>query len=731
MPLKRCKRSKLSGILALLVVISISFAVLAALAALAALLPAVSADTDGIVTTGAAVNPGVIDINKYAKTSGIDLNSYLTTRVTLTANSVNVTEKVPVDVMHVIDRSESMDWYGDVIHNSNGTLTSGNYTKIDGFSIDSSISSFDVLLVRQNPDERYEYLQIRSPSGEQYDYYNQSSGITYVHSPSAERIVVSGSGVETGVWAAWACVCPSDKAPRDYKFAVQVQPERLDAAKDAAKTFVGLMSDQDQIGVVSFAFSEVYPYTIPTLDVSLTLLDEQAKRDSVNSTIDSLSAFGATPIGDGIQKAKVELTSTRSRDEAMKIMVLLSDGVNTVGSDPRAEAEEAAAENIKIFTVGFGEADRELLKDIADITGGKYYYTPSGSDLQEIYETISEDIIAISSRNHAYYVLTDNIKYAGNPTKKPYKIIGNTLMWGVRDLAPDKPWDVSFDVRPTRMGKDLPANEVPFSVVTYELGTTEETKKVSAGGCWILSPADSTKKATFGFVIQHKMNKESPEGELEYQDHATGMNLHSESINELSANSGNATVIKGDATVNGVSGYTFIVIAEDSGSGNMFMISITGPDNFSYQAGDILQGGYIMVHSGSSGFVEMPQDFVDVLGISLKVVNVSVPPRERFIGESVPVTGYAVLENTGSEANVSVKLCVDGYPLSRKKSSVPTVVEEDIPVSTTWIPMSSGKHSISIHVHGLKDDGTEFWTEAQGFPNTNKTDKKIYIKKVG
>ena len=339
----------------------------------------------------------------------------------------------------------------------------------------------------------------------------------------------------------------------------------------------------------------------------------------------------------------------------------------------------------------------------------------------------SEDILDTS----AYHVLSDDVEYAGNATIEANDTIGgNTLRWDIGDLASGTPWTVSFDVRPKRMGKDLPANEVPFSMAIYELETPEETKKVTAGGCWILSPANSTKKATFGFVVQHKKGKESPEGELEFQDHATGMNLHSESIEELEASEGNSTVFGGNATVNGETGYNFTVFAKDSESGNEFMILIGGPGDFHYKANGTLNGGTIKVHSGSSGMSEFPQVSVDLIGISLKDVNVSVPPKERVIGESVPVTGYAVIKNTGSEANVSVKLCVDGYPLSR--DSVPIVVdeEEEIMVSTPWIPMSSGRHSISIHVHGLKDDGTEFWTEAQGSENSKTTNKITYMKKV-
>ncbi|HUV79743.1 MAG TPA: VWA domain-containing protein [Candidatus Bathyarchaeia archaeon] len=714
MTLRRCKGRKLPGILTFLVIASISLAVVA-------LSPTVSADTDGIVTTNASLNPAEIDINILCANapSGADPNSYLTTRVTLTADSVFVTEKVPVDVMHVIDRSGSMDWYGDVIHNSSGTLVSSGYTRIDEFYINSS-NTFDVLLVRQTPDECYEYLQIRSPSGNWYgaDKYNPP-GITYVHSQSAERIVVGSSKVETGTWEAWARV--SYGAPRDYKFAVQVMPKRLDSAQDAATTFVGLMSDQDQIGVVSFS-------TYATLNKQLTLLDTQLKRDSVNYSIDSLEASGSTAIGEGIKTAKGELTNeARGRSEAVKVMVLLSDGVNTAGSDPIAEAEKAAAKNIKIFTVGLGEADHELLQDIADITGGKYYYAPSGSDLEGIYKAISGDIIGLSSRNYAFYVLPDNVEYADNATKEPDIIIGNTLLWGINDLEPSTPWDVSFDLRPIAgMGEEIPLNVVKYSGLSYELlGTTTETLKVTAGGNSKIENADTD--VSFGFVIQRKVGEAWPEGELEFHDHTTGMNLHSESM-EILATAESLTVFRGTAEVNGTSGYEFIVQAEENAAGDIFEITITGPGNFSYRVRGTLTGGEIKVDPGSSGYVPFPPLSVTMTGASLKVLEI-YPAGGLYIGDSVPVTGYAEVKNTGSKANVSVTICVDGNLIAQKKSAVLTDGEEDIPISTTWIPMSSGVHALSVQVHGLKDDGTEFWTDAQG-PNTNTTRKTIYIKKV-
>ena len=588
MYIKRSKGKKLSGMLTLLVIISISFAVLATLAAL---LPAVSAE-DGPVTTNASVNPEGIRIGDK-------------TRVTLTVDCVNATEKVPVDIMHVIDRSESMNWYGDVIHSSSGSLTSwSDWTEIDTFIINSSnVTKFDVLL-ETNSNDYYQYLQIESPSGVWYGYpyrYSYRPGTSYDHYPGRDYIRIYKSyRVESGTWKVYA----RGDSGRPYVLAVQVPPIRLDAAKDAATTFVGLMGDQDQIGVVSFN-----TYASDPPNKKLTLLDTQANRNSVNDSIDSLSASSYTAIGEGIDKAKKELTNPdRSREDALKVMVLLSDGVSNRGRDPITMAQEAANEGIKIFTVGFGEADHESLQDIANITGGRYYYAPSGSDLQEIYKTISEDITAMVSRTHAYYVLPDDVEYAGNATREPIEIIGNnTLRWAIGDCTSET-WTVSFDVRPKTFGKKIPVMVPGVSNVTYEM-----------------------------------------EGEPESEPFPAAL-------------------------------------------------------------------------------------LVDVGAFTAPVFSITPCPEGRYIGDSVGISGSVVVSNTVSNAKVSVKLYVDYPTMGHARDNKTYIVDADttsppLNVSTTWVPMSSGRHTISIYVYELKADGTEFWTEAQG-NNTKTKYKTIYIKKV-
>jgi len=567
MTLKNCKRDK---VLAILVILSLS---------LTMLLPTVFANTNGIVITDASVYPEVIRIGD-------------TTRVTLTANNTHVLKRTPVNVMHLIDRSGTMGWYGEIIHNSSGTLTSDVYEKIDTFYIDSNISSFDVVLVRQKVREMYERLRIVDPNGVWFGRGHEPSGITHIGTVTAERIGVSGGRVKNGTWEVWARVLPLNRAPRNFTLAVQIPPIRIDLAEYAAKTFVGLMSNYDRIGVASFSRHA-------SLDKGLTLLNSQANRDAVNNSICELNAGGATAIGRGICRAKGAFDD----DDAINIIILLSDGFQNVGKCPRAEAHEAAGEGTIIFTVGFGETDRVLLQYIADVTGGKFHFAPSGCDLQEIYEDISEDIIAMTSRARAYHVLPAGVEYAGNATTEPDEIRGDTLIWAIEELAPYPLWTVSFDVRMKTPGYNVSVNMVPDSKVITEC----------CGG----------------------------------------------------------------------------------------------------------------------SDVPFPALFVDVGAFNVTYFNISIPPEKVTIGQPIEVTGNITIDNIINKANVSVNLYIN-YPamvIDKNIFSIKADGTMSIEVYALWIPTSSGQHAISIHVYELKDDGTKFWTEAQGLNNIT-INKMVNIGRV-
>ena len=190
---------------------------------------------------------------------------------------------------------------------------------------------------------------------------------------------------------------------------------RLAAAKDVLREFIKSRRN-DRIGLVVFSrFS--FTQCPLTLDYGtlLELLDK----------IDIGMIEDGTAIGTAITNAVNRL---RDSNVKSKIIILLTDGVNNAGKiDPLTAANAAKALGIKIYTVGAGkpggamypvedpifgkryvhmdtEIDEELLKKIADETGGIYFRAKDKQGLEEIYKTIGKlEKTKIETKEYANY----------------------------------------------------------------------------------------------------------------------------------------------------------------------------------------------------------------------------------------------------------------------------------------------------------------------------------------
>lgn len=177
-------------------------------------------------------------------------------------------------------------------------------------------------------------------------------------------------------------------------------PPRIYYAKEAAKTFVDqLNASRDMVGLTSFGWSG-------TTDHHLT-----HNFVSVKSEIDDLNAYGATNMGEGLEKANDEFV-TNQRNDTVTASILLSDGFANVDRDGqyydedddrtpvfqyvREEANVAGNMSVALYTIGLGNStdhfDEDLLKEIVR-NGGHYYHAPSAEDLEEIYEMIALDLL--------------------------------------------------------------------------------------------------------------------------------------------------------------------------------------------------------------------------------------------------------------------------------------------------------------------------------------------------
>lgn len=181
---------------------------------------------------------------------------------------------------------------------------------------------------------------------------------------------------------------------RDFK------PDRLEAAKNVATEFISGRAT-DRIGLVIFS-GESFTQCPLTTDhaVLINLLRE----------MESGMIEDGTAIGLGLATA---INRIKDSDAISKVIILLTDGVNNRGSiAPLTAAEIAHTMDVRVYTVGVGtkgmapypvqtaagtryqnmpvEIDEATLKQIADMTGGKYFRATDNESLENIYNEIDQ-----------------------------------------------------------------------------------------------------------------------------------------------------------------------------------------------------------------------------------------------------------------------------------------------------------------------------------------------------
>jgi Ca-activated chloride channel family protein len=203
--------------------------------------------------------------------------------------------------------------------------------------------------------------------------------------------------------------------------AADIPPSRIEAAQNAALSFIQSQKPGTQIGIVAFAgFAEmVHP---PTTD-----------QQALEAAVESLTLGRGTAIGSGLLKAidviaeidpSVAPSVTDSSPGfaptpvpngayAPDIIVLLTDGVATTGPPPLDAAQQAVDRGVRVYTIGFGTdmgsaqfggqpsggggfrrgIDEETLKEIAAMTGGTYYEASSASELLDVFESLPTYLI--------------------------------------------------------------------------------------------------------------------------------------------------------------------------------------------------------------------------------------------------------------------------------------------------------------------------------------------------
>jgi Ca-activated chloride channel family protein len=162
-----------------------------------------------------------------------------------------------------------------------------------------------------------------------------------------------------------------------------MEGDKINTARTSLIDFIDLLGDRDRLELILFR-DELITMT------PLTPLGE--KRADIRRRIAGIFEEGETRLYDAVQQAYNDLEA-QGDPEHIRAIVVLSDGEDTLSGVPlerllgQISDLTEGGDATKVFTIAFGEdADREVLRRIADLTGGKAY----DSDPQTIHQVYAE-----------------------------------------------------------------------------------------------------------------------------------------------------------------------------------------------------------------------------------------------------------------------------------------------------------------------------------------------------
>ena len=177
-------------------------------------------------------------------------------------------------------------------------------------------------------------------------------------------------------------------------------PDRISAAKDIAIEFIS-QRPSDRMGIVVFAGESYTQCPLTTDRATLINLMKEVRTNLLED---------GTAIGNGLATAVARL---KDSDAKSRVVILLTDGVNNSGEiAPETAADIAKTYGIRVYAIGVGangeapypvmtpwgvdiqkvkvEIDEQLLTNIANETGGRYFRATDNTKLAEIYSEIGK-----------------------------------------------------------------------------------------------------------------------------------------------------------------------------------------------------------------------------------------------------------------------------------------------------------------------------------------------------
>lgn len=222
--------------------------------------------------------------------------------------------------------------------------------------------------------------------------------------------------------------------------AADVEPNRMVAAQNAAKEFIKGQPRDVRIGIVSFA-GAAFLVQAPTtnkddLNAAIDRFELQRGTAMGSGLLVSLQTifpqetfqlpgfggagfggggygdpFGGSPLGEPQPNAakKPPPAPVPPGSYASALIIVMTDGQTTTGPDPVEAGRLAADHGVRVFTIGFGSTDGEVvgfggrymraqldeesLKQVADMTKGQYFRAASAEELKKIYQGLNTQLI--------------------------------------------------------------------------------------------------------------------------------------------------------------------------------------------------------------------------------------------------------------------------------------------------------------------------------------------------
>jgi Ca-activated chloride channel family protein len=210
--------------------------------------------------------------------------------------------------------------------------------------------------------------------------------------------------------------------------AEDMKPNRMEAAKAAARAFVEKQSESVKIGVVSFS-GDASIVQSPTTDKTLVIAainrlrpqrataigrailvsldaiaENQGSEEDLPSSILQQGQPGATP-----RPTATPLPAYLQGQHSSASIVLMSDGQNNQFPPPLDVIDQAVSRGVRVYTIGVGSAtgaivrlqgravrtalDETTLKKIAEVTDAQYFNANTEADLRAVYENLTTQLV--------------------------------------------------------------------------------------------------------------------------------------------------------------------------------------------------------------------------------------------------------------------------------------------------------------------------------------------------